>query len=383
MATLPEYIGHPQSQLNVDGGGSELFCTHMKEKFVYAEIIPKLPTIQMDANVWRGTDAWSQWCADLMEACGAGPGKNKGHIKVVISKLMPVTETFGNDYGSSEILPTGNMMNPKIQELLNLTGAENVSDLKKIIGSGDSFLGDSAAELLGAYESGVDRLQNMGLRLAENSGTLNKMGASAADAASKIAKSPWSKINWPQMWKNCNYQSQYNLQARLYCYNCATAKDYDDNIRASLAALQLFVAPKSKDAILYLAPYVMDFKIPGVIHMPLAYCSSLNVIKGGENGDFAADGRPNIIDISMNIQNAYSICVNTPRSAANANPDRPSLFKDSDNLRHHKEENKPNKSVAELPPIPDKKENNQQTQTRKEQTNESKQAAEALANATK
>jgi hypothetical protein len=131
----------------------------------------------------------------------------------------------------------------------------------------------------------------------------------------------------------------------LYCYNCATAKDYDDNIRSSLAALQLFVAPKSKDAILYLAPYLMDFKIPGVLHMPLAYCSSLSVIKGGDNGDFAADGRPNIIDVNLVIQNAYSICVNTPRGPANANKDRPSLYSDSENLRHHKEENKPNKSA--------------------------------------
>lgn len=337
---LPEYIGHPQSQINeVSGGDREFFSNHMKQKFIYAKITPKLPQINMDANIYDGKDAWGDWKKDLMDACGADTGKNNGHIKVVLSKLTPITENFSNDYGSSEILPTGGLMGQKMQELMYLTGATDTNELQKQLaglGGLPGFVGDKA---LGAYNSAVDYTQKLALKLQESDSGLANLGGNALNAITTLAKSPWSKINWPQVWKNCSFQSSYNLQTRLYCYNCATSTDYDSNIRASLTALQLFATPKSKDAILYVAPYIMDFEIPGVLHMPLAYCSSISVIKGGNEGDFAGDGRPNIIDVNMNIQNVYSIIVNAPQAASKKNKDRPSLYHDSTVLSKFKDEN--------------------------------------------
>jgi hypothetical protein len=326
MIYLPEYIGHPQSQSNNGSDKTQLFSDHMKEKFIYATIRPKIPQIKMDANIYEGKTAWASYKNDLNE-CGIQPASDSGYIKVVISKLLPITETYSNDYGSSEILPSGGMVSPKLQELMYLTGANDVSDLKSLVQSSDTgILGSGLGKLIGTYESGLDHMKKLSLKLGENKGGLSQLGSKALNAAQQIGRSPWSKINWPQMWRNCNYTSQYSLQTRLYCYHTQTNTDYDQNIRACLAALKLFTTPKSKDGILYTAPYIMDFEITGVLHMPLAYCSNLTVVKGGDNADFSATGKPNIIEVEMTIQNCYGVSVNTPKSSAEANKDRPSVY---------------------------------------------------------
>jgi hypothetical protein len=324
--TVPEYIGYPHDQVNNAGGEKNVFEEHMKDKIVYAEIRPKLKTVSGDANIYTGIDALGQYKGDLSDMGISFPHHL---LKVVLCRQVPVQEVYHNEYGASEILPTSNLLGGgAISELADIAGVHDTNDVQKILQNTNGLGGSIGHKIAKGYNNTVDNLQKMALALSENQDGFSQAGSKMLNAAHSIAKSPWSKINWPQVWRNCNYTSSYSLTTRLYCYHCQTKEDYDNNIRAALAALQLFTAPKSKDGILYTAPYVMDFKIPGLLHMPLAYCDNLSVIKGGEEGDFASDGRPNIIEVSMSIQNAYSLCVNTPPSSCYKNPDRPAVFWD-------------------------------------------------------
>jgi len=306
------YIGYPGSQLNrMSQGPSMLFKDHMEEKFVIAEIKPCVADVSLgDGNAYQPKTAIGDFKIDLDNAGHQMEGEV---LKIVISNPQSVTETYSNQFGDSEIFGGAGraLMGGAAQEIAflgNITDTDKLDEIAQDFSKDNPIMGGIAKTLTGTYKSATDWVKQKGAQMtsAGNESLGNMMNQLA-----EIAKAPWSKVNWPQMWKNCSYQQSYELNTRLYCYYNSQKQDYEDNILAPLAALQLLVTPKSKDGFLYTWPYIFDFKIDGVLHMGMAYCSSLTVVKGGDEADFAADGRPNIIDVRMSIQNCYSVMVNS------------------------------------------------------------------------
>ena len=334
MGKIKGYIGCPGYQRNeLQSGDSMEFKNHMEAKFVIAEIRPCHAKVEgKDGNIYLPEDAIGDFKSDL---------KNAGHsmegdvLKIVISNPQAVTETYSNQFGDSEIFGgSGNsLVGGKAAELAWLTNTRNADDLDKMaqdFAKDNPLLGGVATTVTGGYKNVITWAKQKGAELtSQGHGTLGN----AVSMAANLANSPWSKTNWPQMWKNCSYQQTYELNTRLYCYHNNRPVDYNNNILAPLAALQLLVTPKSDDGVLYTWPYIFSFKIDGVLEMKMAYCSSLQVVKGGDEGDFAADGRPNIIDIRMSIQNCYSVMVNckSPKSFGT-----PTVKRDNEGLKNGK-----------------------------------------------
>lgn len=320
MGMIPEYIGCPGYQKNhVSPSNMDAFRKHMQEKFVIAEIIPCKAKVDSDGNIYKAIQVPGEFAGDLGNA---GHSMSGSVLKVVISNPQAVTETYSNQFGDSEIIGGAgrSIMGNTATELAFLTGAKDVNELDRMaqdFAKTSPILGGAASKLTGLYTKGVKALEQKGKQL-ESAG-YDGAGAAIQQLAG-LASAPWSKTNWPQMWKNCSYQQTYELNTRLYCYYNNQQKDYEDNILAPLAAFQLLVTPSSKDGVLYTWPYIIKFKIDGVLDMPMAYCSSLQVVKGGDEGDFAADGRPNIIDIRMSIQNCFSVMVNCAKPKASEIP---------------------------------------------------------------
>lgn len=327
---IQEYIGYPGSQTNRMGSQSMKFREHMEEKFVIAEIKPlKSKAEGTDGNLYRGENAIGDFKTDLGKA---GGHSMKGDVlKIVISNPQSVTETYSNQFGDSELFGGSgrSLVGGAAQDLAFLGGVKNTAELDQLaqeFKKDNPIIGGALAGITGTYQSAMQWAKTKGAQMtSEGKGALG----GALDMMSEIGQHPWSKVNWPQMWKNCSYQQSYELTTRLYCYYNDNPQDYSNNILAPLAALQLLVTPKSDDGVLYQWPYIFDFKIDGVLHMSLAYCSNLTVVKGGDEGDFAADGRPNIIDVRMSIQNCYSVMVNC---ASPKSKDTPTVGRDNEGL---------------------------------------------------
>ena len=332
MGQIQDYIGYPGSQLNKMGTETMEFKNHLDSKMVIAEIKPCKSKIDKDGNIYQPQDAFGDFETDLANAGHSIKGKV---LKIVISNPQSVTETYSNQFGDSEIFGGAgrSLMGGAGAELALITGTRDTDQLDQMakdLAKDSPLFGGLASKLTGAYKSATDWAIQQGNKMK----TAGNLGlGSALEKLGEVAKSPWSKVNWPQMWKNCSYQQSYELNTRLYCYYNRETRDYENNILAPLAALQLLVTPKSKDGILYTWPYIFDFKIDGVLHMPMAFCSNLSVVKGGDEGDFAADGRPNIIDIRMSIQNCYSVMVNC---AAPKSESIPTVKRDSEGMQKGK-----------------------------------------------
>ncbi len=343
---LPKYIGYPGKQSKLNNGFDDFYDKFVDDRIVVATLKPGKPLIQGDANVFEFQNDWESYKGDLVDL-GITPDAahtSLGGIYVVISQLSPISRTFSNNYGDSKIFPSSDILGQNIQDIMQLVGG--TEGLEKLLKQKDN---GALLNMLGIGVGGYNKLVDAARNMGEDFG--NKIGGGpgrfineVSNAVADLAKSPQSKIGWPKMWRDCNFVQTYQLNTRLYCFSTDNKEDYDNNIKACIGALELFVTPKSDQGVLYTAPYIVQFNIPGMINFPQAYVESMNVIEGGNEGDFAQTGRPNVVDVSMTIQNMYSIAVNVRKKKDANYPARPSVYKDLIGLGEGKELNRKSSS---------------------------------------
>lgn len=335
---VPTYIGYPGKQTSGGYGNdfdSKYYDNIVDERIVVASLTPGIPVFtSKDANVFDLVPAWDEYYVKDLEALNIDEpippdGLPKNRIYVVISNLSPISRSYNNNYGDSKVLPTGGILGEAAQDIAQLSGS-NTEQMEKFLNSKD---GDMIRKTLGTgvswYNKSVEAFRNLGGEVANRiGGSIGNILGTSSDIAADLAKSPQSKIGWPKMWRDCSFEQSYQLNTRLYCYSTDNEDDFNNNIRAAIAALELFVTPKSDKGVLYTAPYILEFEIPGMLYFPQAYVSNMTVTEGGQEGDFAHTGRPNVVDITMNIQNMYSISTNTPPEEDKKHPGRPSVYKD-------------------------------------------------------
>lgn len=331
---IPKYIGYPGKQTRGGYDASDdfdkIYDEIVDDRIVVATIKPGVPEItSKDANVYDFKNAWDKYVADLSDL-GIDPPDGSQELNIVISQLSPITRSYQNNYGDSKVLPTGNILGEALSDIIQLAG-NNTEEIEAFLKSKE---GDTLRSLAGkgvhGYNALINAFRNLVNQVSSKVGdnTTGNLIRTIGNTAADLAKSPQSKIGWPKMWRDCSFSQTYQLNTRLYCFSTDQKEDYDNNIRACVAALELFVTPKSDKGALYTAPYIVDFEIPGMIYFPQAYVSEMSVIEGGNEGDFAQTGRPNVVDITMSIQNMYSISVNVKREGDNQHPYRPSVRKD-------------------------------------------------------
>lgn len=363
---VPAYIGYPGVQKAVADVPNDLFRKDMEKRFMIARIVPMVQQNTFDHNSYAGKLAWginadkkNNFTIDLMQNSGNDcmVPQQQGEFRIVLSSLIPINETYSNEYGTDELYegmssPLSGGLASSLAFHTNTTKIFG-SDNDSIQGKFDNMLKKSAKKqkkekgkvgtATNMLSSGMDMLKagqakiNDMIKQAENSGDANmqKLARVAREVGSALNK-PGSKVNWPLIWKDCSFQQQYECTTRLYAYNSMTKQEYNDNIMAPIAVMQQFVCPRSEDGWLYQWPYMCTFDIYGCVHMPLAYISNLSVIKGGDVGDFSCNGRPNIVDLRFTVSSIYSVCVNTNIDNEKDNPYRPSISKDQRGLASYR-----------------------------------------------
>lgn len=300
MKTIPKYIGHPGYMANADGFHDSDYGDSvndaMDSSLQIAKIVPMDTQISKSINIYQGKNAWEEY-VKYLEAHDISPGVNNGYINVVCSQITPLSETYTNEFGQSELAGgLQSIMNGKMAEVAFATGWN--SDTIKNASQKDGVIGWLAA----GADKGIGVLGDL-------------MGSFAGDQNRRdfedFARNPAQKIDIPSMWKGNSFSAQYELSIRLYCYNVNNDDEYNSKIVASLGAILQFVCPRSKQGKFYQWPFLMSFKIPGLVDLPLAYCSNLTVLKGGDVNDLSWKYRPNMVDLRMTINTVWGVTVNS------------------------------------------------------------------------
>ena len=355
---LGDLIGDPtcgyMSQSSLSDG--ELLREDMNKRLLIARLVPKLPEMTKDHNIYRGKVELEKFAKDLRDNAGVIWNRfDSGCINIALSTMIPITESYSNEYGTSELLSgmSGILSGGMLGEIAFASGSTNIAntqwkdvDSGKKDENGNAIMEKKEVWADDSVMSGVEQIPGVGelvsggamkavqtmrhyKNMAKDSknGFVQALGNAAEFIGDKVLNKPFSKIDWPLFWKNCSFQQQYECTTRLWCYNTHDEKMYNNQIVAPIAALMMFVTPRSEDGYLYEWPYLTSFDIIGSIHMPLAYISNLTVIKGGDVGDFSLSGRPNIVDLRFTISSLYGVCVNAPIKVEGQNPDRPAVSK--------------------------------------------------------
>ena len=316
---LPKYLGHPgyvfdPVEMNTSGISFE---TKIDQSLQIAYLHPLNTEITGDLNVYRGVDGWDEYVEYLAVnnvGVPADIAKSK-RIAAVCSVNTPMAESYTNEYGQSQILSgLVSRTSGGWDEISFMSGGLNADNFKNkggMIGTlGDAWgwTGDTVA---GAAEwiSNVTQLGN---------------AESIKQDVAEMIKNPGSKLDIPTMWKGSSCSVSYELSIRLNCFNSKNDKQYGSGILAPLVALLQFVTPRSNNGKFYTWPFLLELNIPGCVYLPLAYCSNMTVLKGGDVNDISWCGRPNMIDVRMSINSVYGVTVNSKDSSYGG--DRPSIM---------------------------------------------------------
>ena len=296
---LPEYIGHPGYQNSPEGVPSMLFEKTLLDTLQVAYIRPLKPKMEANINLYRGEDAWGEY-VEYLGANNIDPPKEK-QLKVVISQIQPLTESYTNEFGPSE-LASGiqSISSGGLQEMAFMTGYNGKQSLEEM-----EKKGGLGGKLAGAYKGATDAAGNLVGDL-----TNSQLGKDVSEAL----QNPTAKIDIPNMWKGSSFTSSYQITVRLYCFSPDSDQHFTELILAPLGALMMFVAPKSDRGKFYTWPFMMEFTIPGQAYIPLGYCQSLDVVKGGDVSDISWIKRPGTVDLRMTINTVFGVRTNAKGS---------------------------------------------------------------------
>lgn len=323
MMKLPKYIGHPcnsnapnQAALDTDGITFEQKIT---QSLQIAYIQPLDTQISKDINIYTGKNAWDEYGKRLENNGVARPTtvdtKRANHIACVCSVLTPLSETFNNEYGQSDALSPLQSFNSNdvLQDASFIAGGLDAKGLR----SRDSALANALGSLL---ETAGKTAGWVGGKIG---GVIGADSQSIERDVREAITNPATKLDIPTLWRGNSYSCSYDLSIKLTCFNARNDSDFGTNIVAPLIALLQFVAPRSEGGKFYKWPFLMKMTIPGTVYMPLGYCSSMTILKGGDVNDISWCGRPNMVDIRMSVTSVYNTCVNA--AEGDVQSDRPNL----------------------------------------------------------
>lgn len=322
--TVPYYIGYPGAQKFDVNGDNEYFKKDMDRRFQIARIKPLDVSPALAANLFKSKDAWDEY-AMALNANGINISDEERELKVVCNTLTTAGETFTNDYGQSDLVSGIQNFGDKYRDIAFAFGINNMEDFLNEH-KDDGGIGGTLASAGAWLNEGADSLINMTGKAAPLLSTMKK-----------TMMNPQNKIDFPNFWKSSGYQCQYEVSTSLFCYNVQDDNEYTSNIIAAYAALMQFVLPRSKEGDLYSWPFLLSFKIPGIVNLPFCYMSNVSVIKGGDQNDLSYAYRPNSIELKMTISPLFNVMYNiTEKDNNNFNTDtrreRPTLLRELDTL---------------------------------------------------
>lgn len=187
------------------------------------------------------------------------------------------TDTFNNEYGETFLDKFAQVASSGLGDMAQIMGWTNFKDASTDVGN--------LAEASGVgemYKSAVDSAKKAGEGAANRMNDANRARLGGAVDMMKSMVTG-ARVDFPQVWKNSNFQPSYSMTIRLYNPNPSSKESTRKYIVGPIAALLALGLPKvAEDASTYKWPLLCKIRSPGIYHLNAAFINSIAIIKGGD-----------------------------------------------------------------------------------------------------
>jgi hypothetical protein len=238
------------------------------------------------------------------------------------------SETFQSEYGESFLESFSNVVSGGLSELSFMMGARDAGEalaaIEKTLSTSGGTIGGFIGGGLGATREAATKTIDS---LISQGGAAETLGRSL-QLASKVVTG--GRLDAPSVWKNSSYGTSYAITVRLYNPNPGSDRATEKFILAPLIALLLLVLPTAKrlggtsgerTKGIYHFPYLCKLDSPGIFNLPSGFVSSINVIKGGDQGLYGHNQHIGMCDVRIEFGNLYTTMVH----GIGNDPDIPTL----------------------------------------------------------
>jgi len=326
-ATLPEIIGLPPLyddglKTNKSGIPGPSTSDVIKDSMPILEIEAATPQFAVGLELFTLKTDMNGYAEDLRDIFNIGLNPNSTScIKVAFLGVTPPMESFSNDYGDSMFSQYENA-SAGLGEAAFIFGSTDINQAVESLRSGvEEARGGKTSSILDSLGNSISRIMGVGREAANKVAQSGEAGRLAVKAAALAARSTISRKDFPQVWKSASWSSSYSVQVRLYNPFPNSAESTTAHIIAPLAALLMFVVPRTDDGFNFHWPWCCRFKCKGLFDVEAGYVKSIQVVKGGDDNNIAFNQRVGIVDLKIELGTLYNSMITTKSSISQ----RPSL----------------------------------------------------------
>lgn len=311
--TLDEIIGLPPGYGDSMAPDAPNMNDVVRDSFPILEIIPAMPELKIGLEMFYLKEAMTtkpssdslSYYEELKQYYNYNLNPNtisNNRLKFAIqSNSFPVMESFANDYGESMFQGITDIASQALNQFRFMAGAGNVQDaLGKIKGAASSMGLDKVSGAISAGEKGLSSILNKGTEATGGNVDFNQ----AASTIGNVLLG--NKIDFPQVWKYSSWTPSYTANIRLYNPYPASKDATKRFIIGPLAALLMFVVPRSSDGYTFSWPWLCKYRVPGLYNIQSGFIRDVTVIRGGDDNHFALNSVPGIIDVRLTLGTLYS-----------------------------------------------------------------------------
>lgn len=260
-----------------------------------ASIIPCSPKFATGLTLFTLHSKMDEYRKRLREfGYEIAPGES---LKVSFQADFTPSETFSNDYGESFLSKMTNVASEGISDLNQITGSKRGTEaLEKLTKSGMNIA--QGAGIKNPFISGL--IEGANTKAKElNTWSKNQNGNTAGMVNAMLGG---ARIDFPQVWKNSAFSTNYSITIKLYNPNPANDKITDYFIIGPLTALLLLGLPSSQDEDkrAYNYPYFHQIKCRGLFELDQAAITSIQITKGTE-GSIGFNQRLGLVEVRMDF----------------------------------------------------------------------------------
>jgi hypothetical protein len=319
---LPPQIIHEYGDSNTN----EIMRRLVMASIPVAVIIPAYPTIMEESisglhlyslDFGTGHSKYQEIINNAISGTGISMSVPRKLLTAYLHETS-LTETWQNEYGPSAIEDAASGLGGGPgTDVTTMAGKTKQSEGWRDLRKNAKKVGWIGAGLMGT----MNELQETGIDIGSwfggiDSELLNKLRGAA-------------KINFPNIWKNSAYNTNYTITVRLYNPHPHCDDSYMTYIVEPLIRLICLGLPYSdggSDAT-YTQNVSCKVECPGLWTINAGFLASMEVIKGGDSNEVNFLQRPNIIDVRLSFGELYGVMT----SSSDYN-DRPTLKSYINNL---------------------------------------------------
>ena len=293
---LPEIIGLPPLDNSLDDKGVKM-SNLITDSMPIIEITPAEPNFIIDVQGYELTPDVKKYTKELENL---GFTMNKQTLKVAYMANNPPSETFNNDFGDSLMESAGKIISAPLQQAKFMGNIQSVEGLaKKLKDMGGEFGNVKMNETI----QKIGESAKQGEQVVKDSG-----GAKILNTLKSAALG--NSFLFPDVWKSSTYSTSYSINVRLYNPNPNDNDTTQRTITGPLAALLMFVVPRSKDGDSFFWPWLCKIHSAGLFQVQTAYVKSISVIKGGDDNVIAWNQNMGIVDVKIDFGNVFESMLN-------------------------------------------------------------------------